>query len=187
MKKMARVLSSVHAISTTCSLCWTSLCAACLYITIRPDSSLVPRRFFFPFGRMKSLACEPSLTHSSCVHVCIFYVIRLWHEVQPHSDDSQMRVTAPCSAGLYSVRLAPQCRAFSSTYAGLGWLVSIATLEMARLRSIPISIARYQQHNSKSKFLAVQFHRSSRFNLIDATPTCNNWGDPARAWTDHLP
>jgi len=35
---MARVLSSVHATSTACSVCWTSLCAACLYIITRPDS-----------------------------------------------------------------------------------------------------------------------------------------------------
>ena len=26
------MLSSVHATSTTCSMCWTSLCAACLYV-----------------------------------------------------------------------------------------------------------------------------------------------------------
>ena len=29
---MARVLSSVHATSTTCSVCWTSLCVACFLL-----------------------------------------------------------------------------------------------------------------------------------------------------------
>ena len=43
---MARVLSSVHAISTTCSLCWTSLCAACLYIITRPDSRFLCTRAY---------------------------------------------------------------------------------------------------------------------------------------------
>jgi len=70
---MARVLSSVHAISTTCSLCWTSLCAACLYIITRPHSQLL------------------------CTRVYILHDF-LWPKVQPHSDDSQMHVTAPCSA-----------------------------------------------------------------------------------------
>jgi len=54
---------------------------------------------------------QPGLTHSSCVHVCIFYICDfLWPEVQPHSDDSQMHV-ANCSNVLwvYLVRLAPQC------------------------------------------------------------------------------
>ena len=70
---MARVLSSVHAISTTCSLCWTHLCAASLYNVTRPDSQFLCTRVYI---------------------LCDF----LWPEVQPHSDDSQMHVTAPCSA-----------------------------------------------------------------------------------------
>ena len=87
---MARVLSSVHVICTTCSLCWTSLCAPCLYIITRPDSQFL----------------------CTCVYIlCDF----LWPEVQPHSDDSQTHVSAPVLC-VYSVRLAPQCRAFSSTY-----------------------------------------------------------------------
>ena len=47
---MARVLSSVHAISTTCSLCWTSLCAACLYIITRPDRFLCTRLYILWFS-----------------------------------------------------------------------------------------------------------------------------------------
>jgi len=31
---------------TTCSLCWTSLCAACLYIITRPDSLLLCTRVY---------------------------------------------------------------------------------------------------------------------------------------------
>jgi len=93
VKKMARVLSSVHAISKTCSLCWTSLCAACLYIIARPDSQFL------------------------CTRVYGF----LWPEVQSHSDDSHMHVTVPCSTRVsYSLRLAPQCRAFSSIIQTLG-------------------------------------------------------------------
>jgi len=42
---MARVLSSVHAAFTTYSVCWTSLCAACLYIIARPDSFHEPDVF----------------------------------------------------------------------------------------------------------------------------------------------
>jgi len=45
---MARVLSSVHATSTACSVCWTSLCAACLYIIARPDSFHEPDSFQEP-------------------------------------------------------------------------------------------------------------------------------------------
>ena len=44
--KMVRVLSSVHAISTICSMCWTSLCAACLYIITRPDSQFLCTRVY---------------------------------------------------------------------------------------------------------------------------------------------
>ena len=40
-KKIARVLSSVNATSTTCRMCWTSLCAACFYIIARPDSQFL--------------------------------------------------------------------------------------------------------------------------------------------------
>ena len=36
----------VHAISMTCSLCWSSLCAACLYIITRPDSQLLCTRVY---------------------------------------------------------------------------------------------------------------------------------------------
>ena len=46
-KKIARVLSSVHAIFTTCSVCWTSLCAACLYIIARPDSQFLCAHVLF--------------------------------------------------------------------------------------------------------------------------------------------
>ena len=42
----------------------------------------------------------------------------LWPKVQPHSDDSQMHVTAPVLR-VYSIRLAPQCRAFSSNFVSL--------------------------------------------------------------------
>ena len=48
--EMARVLSSVHAISMTCSVCWTSLCAACLYIIARPDSQFLCTHVYFFFG-----------------------------------------------------------------------------------------------------------------------------------------
>jgi len=40
-------MSSVHAISMTCSMCWTSLCAACLYIIARPDSQFLCMRVYF--------------------------------------------------------------------------------------------------------------------------------------------
>ena len=64
---------SVNAICMTCSLRWTSLCAACLYIITRPDSQFLYTRVYI---------------------LCDF----LWPEVQPRSDDSQMHVNAPCSA-----------------------------------------------------------------------------------------
>ena len=33
--------------TTTCSLCWISLCAACLYIITRPDSQLLCTRVYY--------------------------------------------------------------------------------------------------------------------------------------------
>jgi len=84
---MARVLSFVHAISMTCSLCWTILCAACLYNIARPDSQFL------------------------CTHVYDF----LWPEVQSHSNDSHnLCMKLFHVLHVYSLRLAPQCRAFSS-------------------------------------------------------------------------
>ena len=47
--EMARVLWSVHAISMTCSVCWTSLCAACLHIIARPDSQFLCTHVYFFF------------------------------------------------------------------------------------------------------------------------------------------
>jgi len=47
--------------------------AACLYIIARPDSQFLCTRVYI---------------------LCDF----LWPEVQSHSDDSHMHVTAPCSA-----------------------------------------------------------------------------------------
>ena len=42
---------------------------------------------------------QTGLTYCRRVYIlCDF----LWPEVQPHSDDSQMHVTAPCSAGVLS-------------------------------------------------------------------------------------
>ena len=70
IKKMARMLSSVHVISTTYRVCWTSLCV---------QHAL-------------------SLTHSSCVRVTCTFCDTLWPEVQSHSDNRQTHVTAPCSA-----------------------------------------------------------------------------------------
>ena len=47
--EVARVLWSVHAISMTCSVCWTSLCAAWLHIIARPDSQFLCTHVYFFF------------------------------------------------------------------------------------------------------------------------------------------
>ena len=81
-------LPVAHAISTTCSLCWTSLCAACLYIIIRPDSQFLCTR----------------------VHIlCDFLGLRFSHILMTVKSMYLLHVLH-----VFLVRLAPQCRAFSS-------------------------------------------------------------------------
>ena len=84
-KKMARVLTSVHAISTTCSLCWTSLCSMLVYSN--QARLTVPEYTFYV------IFCGLRFSHILMTVKCM----ELFHVL--------------C---MYSVRLAPQCRAFPS-------------------------------------------------------------------------
>ena len=70
--EMARVLSSVDAISMTCSMCWTSLCAACLYIIA-------------------------GLTHSSCARMCRSTVLSILISNLINKYNSLMLTCPTCS------------------------------------------------------------------------------------------
>jgi len=65
---MARVLSSVYATSTG-SVCYVQHAS---YIVSRPNSHFM--------------------------YTCVLFCDVLWPEVQSHSDDSHMHLSAPCSA-----------------------------------------------------------------------------------------
>jgi len=100
---MTRVLPSVHATSTTCSLCWTSLCAACFHIITRPDSQFLCTRVYFTWFSVawdsatfwrQSNACNCSMfctcTRSgspyNIVHFLVYYMTYLLDPiVSPHS------------------------------------------------------------------------------------------------------
>ena len=88
---MARVLSSVHAISTTGSLCWTSMCAACLYVITRPDSQFQCTRVYimwFPVAWgsatlwWQSNACNCSMlctcTQSGSPHNVMHFLVYMY-------------------------------------------------------------------------------------------------------------
>ena len=103
--EMARVLSSVHAISTTCSVCWTSLCAACLYIIASPDSQFLCMHVWSTVLSIlisKLFDWQIQLTHACLKHV--LHTPSLIRNALQYKNSWAFKHSDPCkcSPGSYS-------------------------------------------------------------------------------------